>query len=89
VYHGGCVLCGAGRDSAPLGREDDYVLMIGPSPAADSPTSHAGKLQIALTHHGTTISREFPFGGHPEILRPRAAKQALNLLRLHLLGKVH
>jgi nicotinamide-nucleotide amidase len=34
------------------------------------------------------IIRHAPFVGHPEILRPRAAKQALNLLRLHLLGKI-
>jgi hypothetical protein len=31
------------------------------------------------------VEKEFPFAGHPDILRPRAAKQALNLLRLHLL----
>jgi nicotinamide-nucleotide amidase len=83
VFRGGCVACGPAQQI-----EADYVLGVGPSPAADSTTSHAGKLEISLTHHGKTISREFPFGGHPEILRPRAAKQALNLLRLRLLGKI-
>ena len=32
-----------------------------------------------------TESKEFPFTGHPDILVPRAAKQALNFLRLKLL----
>src|SRR5205085_473917 len=54
VFHGGCVACGANQQM-----EADYVLGVGPSPAADSPTSHAGKLQISLTHHGNTIGREF------------------------------
>jgi hypothetical protein len=44
-------------------------------------------LIVFLVHGNKVIRREFPFAGHPDILRPRAAKQALNLLRLHLLGK--
>ena len=46
-----------------------------------------GNMVIALVTPTEQIRKEFPFAGHPEILRPRAAKQALNLLRLHLLGK--
>jgi len=38
-------------------------------------------------HDSKTIRRDISFAGHPDIVRPRAAKQALNLLRLHLLGK--
>jgi hypothetical protein len=30
--------------------------------------------------------KSWPFTGHPDILKPKAAKQALNLLRLALLG---
>lgn len=42
-----------------------------------------------LSQAGQTsvLRREFPFSGHPEIVSPRLAKSALNLLRLHLLGK--
>jgi len=65
----------------------DYELMVGPWPPTDSSEAAAGTLAIALVFHDETIAKEIPFGGHPEILKPRAAKQALNLLRLHLLGK--
>ncbi|HUE70272.1 MAG TPA: molybdopterin-binding protein [Pirellulaceae bacterium] len=65
----------------------DYSLIVGPRPQADSHTSAPGNLIVFLVHGNRTIRKEFPFAGHPDILRPRAAKQALNLLRLHLLGK--
>jgi nicotinamide-nucleotide amidase len=65
----------------------DYQLMIGPAPQTDSPNSAPGNMVILLVHGDNVIRKEFPFAGHPEILRPRAAKLALNLLRLHLLGK--
>jgi hypothetical protein len=32
------------------------------------------------------LARSFVFAGHPSILRARSSKQALNLLRLVLLG---
>jgi len=66
----------------------DYHLLVGPAPQPDSPTTDAGNIAILLRHGTQTLRRQAPFGGHPEILRPRAAKQALNLLRLHLLGKL-
>jgi len=66
----------------------DHVLAVGPAPQADSTTTQAGSLPIVLNCRGKIIRRQISFGGHPEILRPRAAKQALNLLRLHLLGKI-
>jgi nicotinamide-nucleotide amidase len=65
----------------------DYVLAIGPHGSADSTTTAPANVIVALAHAGGVIRRETPFAGHPEILRPRLAKQALNLLRLHLLGK--
>src|SRR5262249_18227389 len=55
----------------------DYHLLVGPV--------QAGNLPIVLTFGGHTLQKSVPFVGHPEILKPRAAKQALNLLRLHLL----
>jgi nicotinamide-nucleotide amidase len=57
----------------------DYHLLVGPV--------QAGNLPIVLTFGGHTLHKSVPFVGHPEILKPRAAKQALNLLRLHLLRK--
>jgi nicotinamide-nucleotide amidase len=68
--------------------EADYLLAVGPRPEADSPTSQPGNIEIVLCTPSGTIRKQIPFSGHPEILKPRAAKQAINLLRLHLLGKV-
>ena len=66
----------------------DLELAIGPQPQADSPSTATGNIVVVLVHNkNQVIRKEFPFAGHPDILRPRAAKQALNLLRLHLLGK--
>jgi nicotinamide-nucleotide amidase len=65
-----------------------YSLLVGPRPSSDTSTSAPGNLILYLVcGSDRVIRKEFPFAGHPEILRPRAAKQALNLLRLHLLGK--
>jgi nicotinamide-nucleotide amidase len=65
----------------------DYHLLIGPAPNSDSSSRQAGNVVVVLSSASRNIRKEFPFAGHPEILRPRAAKQALNLLRLHLLGR--
>jgi nicotinamide-nucleotide amidase len=65
----------------------DLQLAIGPRPTSDSATTAPGNIVVVLRDSERVIRKEFPFSGHPEILRPRAAKQALNLLRLHLLGK--
>jgi len=65
----------------------DYLLALGPAPEPDSSQRAAGTLPVVLVTRGGQVAKEVPFAGHPEILRPRAAKQALNLLRLHLLAK--
>jgi len=59
----------------------DFRLAVGPVPAESS------QVVVNLVAGEQTVRKEIPFTGHPEILRPRAAKAALNLLRLHLLGK--
>ncbi len=84
VQNGDLEFRGAG-DSRSLGA--DYHLVIGRAPYPESPTSQAGNILVELVEGSRSIQKQFAFGGHPEILRPRAAKQALNLLRLHLLGK--
>jgi hypothetical protein len=65
----------------------DYALLIGPPPDSDSSGAAAGILTIVLVDRGATTRKEVAYGGHPDILKPRAAKQALNVLRLRLLGK--
>ena len=65
----------------------DYCLLIGPQPSADSAGQAAGSLPVVLVDHGEPTRREMTYGGHPDILKSRSAKQALNLLRLRLLGK--
>ncbi len=60
----------------------DFGLAVGPFPADQA---SGGELQHALaTSHGTIVVSA-PFGAHSAIRHPLAAKQALNLLRLHLL----
>jgi nicotinamide-nucleotide amidase len=66
----------------------DYHLLIGPANFSDPETPSAGTLPVVLHFPGGRMQKEIPYSGHPEILRPRAAKQALNLLRLHVLGKL-
>jgi nicotinamide-nucleotide amidase len=94
VFHSGSVFAGRQSwddallsDSHDAGVRPDavYILCVGPSPPSDSPTSAPGNLKIQLAHRRGVTEKDFPFAGHPEILRPRAAKQALNLLRLQLL----
>jgi nicotinamide-nucleotide amidase len=71
-------------NQAFLGRTScgtDYCLVIDINLGVD-PIS----LGVALSYPGGEAIRSWPYSAHPEILKPRAAKQALNLLRLHLLG---
>ncbi len=64
----------------------DLAISIGPFPQADSPTSVPGEIHFALARPAGALVKSSPFAGHPEILKPRAAKQVLNLLRLEMLG---
>jgi nicotinamide-nucleotide amidase len=73
-------------DAARLDGSADYALAIGPFPTSDTESSQAGQLHFALATASDTIHKAVPFAGHPDILRARAVKQALNLLRLTLLN---
>jgi nicotinamide-nucleotide amidase len=66
----------------------DYELVAVARPRAGSDSAVPESLLVYLVEFGNVIRREFPLAAHPEIVRPRAAKQALHLLRLHLLGKL-
>lgn len=64
----------------------DLALAVGPFPQPDAPGQTPGEVHFGIATLSGTLVKSSPFAGHPEILRPRAAKQALNFLRLHLLG---
>jgi nicotinamide-nucleotide amidase len=59
----------------------DFHLVVGPA------SGEPAHLVVNLIAGERNLRKEIPFSGHPEILKPRAAKMALNLLRVHLLGK--
>lgn len=59
----------------------DFHLVVGPQ------TSEASHAPVILAVDDQNHRKELPFSGHPEIVRPRLAKAALNFLRLHLLGR--
>lgn len=60
----------------------DYALVVGPFPEAVAGATDPGSVAIAVASPAGLATRAIPFTGHPDILKPRAAKQALNLLRL-------
>jgi nicotinamide-nucleotide amidase len=78
----------------------DFALSIGPFPAIDPaaptapiapsdteaglPAAGEAEFHFALATAETTLVRSTTMAHHPAIWEPRAAKQALNLLRLHL-----
>ncbi len=68
--------------------ESDWGLAIGRFPVADSHESAPGNFELAVVGPNGTIQKTHPFAGHPDILKPRAGKQALNLLRLALLDEI-
>jgi nicotinamide-nucleotide amidase len=63
----------------------DYGLAVGELPAVDPAASEPAKLWLALDSDAGTTAVSTPFAGHPDILKARGSKQALNLLRLTLL----
>jgi competence/damage-inducible protein CinA-like protein len=62
----------------------DLAISIGPFPQSDSPTTTPGEIHFALARPAGVLVKSSAFAGHPEILKPRAAKQVLNLLRLEI-----
>ena len=62
-----------------------YGLAIGPLPAASLSPAETPLLWFAVATSSDVVVKSSPFVGHPDILKTRGAKQALNLLRLILL----
>jgi nicotinamide-nucleotide amidase len=66
----------------------DLGLAVGPAPAARETASAAPpEICFALASREGTTVRKTPYAGHSAILKSRAAKQALNLLRLELMRR--
>lgn len=63
----------------------DLGLALSEFPNSDSSAFAPGEIHVAIVGLGGEQTASFPFTGHPEILQPRAIKQALNFLRLQLL----
>jgi nicotinamide-nucleotide amidase len=64
-----------------------YVLVVGPLLPTEGATdaSDAPTVQLILAGPDQVVVRRTRYVAHPDILKERTAKQALNLLRLHLL----
>jgi nicotinamide-nucleotide amidase len=63
----------------------DYALAVGELPRADANAAEPAKLWFAVASDLGTTAVSAPYIGHPDILKARGGKQALNLLRLTLL----
>jgi nicotinamide-nucleotide amidase len=63
----------------------DLALAVGPFPPFDPQSAAPHNVHFAVAMPERTVTASAPFAGHPSILKVRAAKQALNLLRLKLL----
>ncbi|HUY88847.1 MAG TPA: CinA family nicotinamide mononucleotide deamidase-related protein [Pirellulales bacterium] len=66
----------------------DYGLAVSEFPPSDAAGQPPGRVYFGLATRTGVIHRSTPFAGHPAILKSRAAKQALNMLRLQLLGEL-
>jgi nicotinamide-nucleotide amidase len=62
----------------------DLGLALSCFPQYDE-TSPPGQIHVAVAGLANSPTASFSFTGHPEILQPRAVKQALNFLRLQLI----
>jgi len=63
----------------------DYALAVGELRLKKSPTPEPPTLHFAVAGPQGVIVKSSPYAGHPDLLKTRGAKQALNLLRLTLL----
>jgi nicotinamide-nucleotide amidase len=63
----------------------DYGLAVGELPRVDSNATEPSKLWFAVASESGTTAISAPYIGHPDILKARGGKQALNLLRRTLL----
>jgi competence/damage-inducible protein CinA-like protein len=76
-------------DGARKKSDADYALAISgiAGPDGGTPQKPVGLVCIALAHPDGILARTFNFPGDREMIRDRAAKMALSLLRFHCLRK--
>lgn len=65
----------------------DYGLAVGPLPEVNPQAAEPPQLYLAVASSQGITVKSFPYAGHPDILKTRGGKQALNLLRLTLLKR--
>jgi nicotinamide-nucleotide amidase len=63
----------------------DYGLSVGELPAVVPTASEPPQFWYAVATPEKVVVKSSPYAGHPDILKARGGKQALNLLRLTLL----
>jgi nicotinamide-nucleotide amidase len=63
----------------------DWGLAVGELPEVDRQAGEPRKLWFAVASASGVTAVSTPYAGHPDILKARGGKQALNLLRLTLL----
>jgi nicotinamide-nucleotide amidase len=63
----------------------DWGLAVGELPQVDPRASEPRKLWFAVAGASGVTAVSTPYAGHPDILKARGGKQALNMLRLTLL----
>ena len=63
----------------------DYGLAVGELPPSQPSAVDPAKLWFAVSSLDGTTAVSAPYIGHPDILKTRGGKQALNLLRLTLM----
>lgn len=64
----------------------DIGLAVGPFPPPAAPGEAPGRLHYAVATGQAVEHSTLVHAAHPEIIKPRAGKQGLNLVRLSLLG---
>jgi nicotinamide-nucleotide amidase len=62
-----------------------WALGVGPFPPSDALGGVPGDLHLALAGPDGAVTRTTPFAGHPDLLKHRSIKLALDFLRLTLL----
>jgi nicotinamide-nucleotide amidase len=63
----------------------DFALAVSAFPKFDPAATSPPLCHIALAGPDGTTTKPIPFAAHPDILKDRTAKDALNMLRLELL----
>ncbi len=82
------VVIGMATGARRLAKSDFALAISGVAgPTGGTPAKPVGMVCIALVHKDGQLARTYNFPGDREMIRDRAAKMALSMLRYRLLGK--